>query len=58
MMSTQFEMKSIPELQENTQLLPDTREQQGTFFGSGVLDIIDEGFGFLRRERFLPIGDN
>ncbi len=54
MMSTQFEMKSIPELQENTQLLPDTREQQGTFFGSGVLDIIDEGFGFLRRERFLP----
>ena len=53
-MSTQFEMKSIPELPENTQLLSDPPEQQGSFFGSGVLDIIDEGFGFLRRERFLP----
>lgn len=54
MTSTQFEMKSVPELQENTHLLPDTHEQQGTFSGSGVLDIIDESFGFLRRERFLP----
>jgi transcription termination factor Rho len=54
-MSTQFEIKRIPEMQENTQLPPDPLdEQQGTFFGSGVLDIIDEGFGFLRRERFLP----
>ncbi len=54
-MSTQFEIKRIPEMQENTQLTPDPLdEQQGTFFGSGVLDIIDEGFGFLRRERFLP----
>ncbi len=53
-MNTQFEIKSTPELQENTPLLPDTPEQPGTFFGSGVLDIIDEGFGFLRKERFLP----
>src|SRR5260370_8022441 len=29
-------------------------EQQGSFSGSGVLDITDGGFGFLRRERFLP----
>ena len=29
-------------------------EQQGSFSGSGVLDIIDGGFGFLRRERILP----
>src|SRR5947209_20438753 len=29
-------------------------DQQGSFSGSGVLDIIDGGFGFLRRERFLP----
>ena len=28
-------------------------EQQGSFSGSGVLDITDGGFGFLRRERFL-----
>ena len=29
-------------------------EQQGSFSGSGVLDITDGGFGFLRGERFLP----
>jgi transcription termination factor Rho len=33
------------------QTVPD---QQGAFFGSGVLDIIADGFGFLRGERFLP----
>jgi transcription termination factor Rho len=54
MTSTQFEMQTIPELQENTQPIPDTLEQQGAFSGSGVLDIVDDGFGFLRRERYLP----
>ncbi len=29
-------------------------DQQGAFFGEGVLDVIEDGFGFLRRERFLP----
>jgi transcription termination factor Rho len=29
-------------------------DQQGAFLGSGVLDIIADGFGFLRGERFLP----
>jgi transcription termination factor Rho len=29
-------------------------DQQGAFSGSGVLDIIADGFGFLRGERFLP----
>jgi transcription termination factor Rho len=33
------------------QLNPD---MQGAFFGSGVLDIMPDGFGFLRGERFLP----
>ncbi|HZU00504.1 MAG TPA: transcription termination factor Rho [Ktedonobacteraceae bacterium] len=36
------------------QPLPTTPVQQETFFGSGVLDIVNEGFGFLRSERFLP----
>src|SRR5579884_945634 len=36
------------------QSLPTTPVQQETFFGSGVLDIVNEGFGFLRSERFLP----
>jgi transcription termination factor Rho len=29
-------------------------DQQNAYFGSGVLDIIPDGFGFLRAERFLP----
>src|SRR2546428_4443532 len=34
--------------------LPALNDQQGSFAGSGVLDITDGGFGFLRGERFLP----
>ncbi len=33
------------------QAIPDS---QNAFFGSGVLDIVSDGFGFLRAERFLP----
>ncbi|MBA3823812.1 MAG: Rho termination factor N-terminal domain-containing protein, partial [Ktedonobacterales bacterium] len=29
-------------------------EQQGTIFSSGLLEIVDDGFGFLRQERFMP----
>ena len=29
-------------------------EQQGQHFAQGVLDIVDDGYGFLRQERFLP----
>lgn len=54
MTSTQFEMQTIPELQENAQPIADTLEQQGAVSGSGVLDMVDDGFGFLRRERYLP----
>ncbi len=35
-------------------LLQAQAEQQGNIFGSGVLDIVDDGYGFLRQERFLP----
>lgn len=34
--------------------LPALNDQQGSFSGSGVLDITDGGFGFLRTERLLP----
>jgi transcription termination factor Rho len=34
--------------------LPALNDQEGSFPGSGVLDIPDGGFGFLRTERFLP----
>lgn len=33
-------------------------ELQGNIFRVGVLDIVDEGFGFLRRNRFLPGPDD
>ena len=35
-------------------LLQAQTEQQGNIFGAGVLDIVEDGFGFLRQERFLP----
>jgi transcription termination factor Rho len=52
--NTQFEMQNIAELQDNAQLLPATPDAQNAFLGSGVLDIVQDGFGFLRSERFLP----
>jgi transcription termination factor Rho len=35
-------------------LLQTQTEQQGNIFGSGVLDVVEDGYGFLRQERFLP----
>ncbi|MGH2387967.1 MAG: transcription termination factor Rho [Chloroflexota bacterium] len=35
-------------------LLQAQAEQQGNLYREGVLDIVDEGFGFLRKDRFLP----
>src|SRR5947209_15515372 len=35
-------------------LLQAQAERQGTIFAEGVLDVVDEGFGFLRQQRFLP----
>ncbi|MCL5109812.1 MAG: transcription termination factor Rho [Chloroflexi bacterium] len=35
-------------------LLQAQTEQQGYLFGGGVLDVVEDGFGFLRKERFLP----
>ena len=31
-------------------------ERQGNIFAGGVLEIVDEGYGFLRQERLLPGG--
>jgi transcription termination factor Rho len=50
----ELHMETIPELTNNVQLLPSTADQQETFFGEGVLDAVEGGFGFLRRERYLP----
>ncbi len=35
-------------------LLRAKAEQQGLIFGGGVLEVIDDGIGFLRSDRYLP----
>ena len=35
-------------------LLQAETERQGNIFSAGVLEIVEEGFGFLRHDRFLP----
>ena len=39
-------------------LLRAQTEQEGNIFGDGVLEIIEDGFGFLRGTRFLPGPDD
>ncbi len=39
-------------------LLQVQTEQEGQIFGDGVLEIIEDGFGFLRGQRFLPGPDD
>lgn len=41
-----------------TKLLQAQTERDGHIFGDGVLDIIEDGFGFLRGDRFLPGPDD
>ncbi|MBA2278625.1 MAG: transcription termination factor Rho [Chloroflexia bacterium] len=45
-----------PELM--TRLLKAQTEREGHTFGDGVLEIIEDGFGFLRGNRFLPGADD
>ena len=35
-------------------LLQAQTESQGNIFSGGILDIVDDGYGFLRQERYLP----
>ena len=41
-----------------TRLLQAQTEHDGHIFGDGVLEIIEDGFGFLRGQRFLPGSDD
>jgi transcription termination factor Rho len=41
-----------------TKLLQAQTERDGHIFGDGVLEIIEDGFGFLRGQRFLPGSDD
>ena len=39
-------------------LLRAQAEQQGYDFGGGILDIVEDGIGFLRPEKYLPSSDD
>ncbi len=39
-------------------LLQAQSEEQGNTFRDGMLDVVDDGFGFLRSERMLPSADD
>ncbi|HYI24625.1 MAG TPA: transcription termination factor Rho [Thermomicrobiales bacterium] len=41
-----------------TRILQAQTEREGHTFGDGVLEIIEDGFGFLRGQRFLPGADD
>jgi transcription termination factor Rho len=41
-----------------TKILQTQTEREGHIFGDGVLEIIEDGFGFLRGQRFLPGSDD
>src|SRR5437660_7421862 len=45
---------TIADTQNASPALPPDFEQQGAFAGEGIIDIMEDGFGFLRRERYLP----
>ena len=45
-----------PEL--TIRILKAQSEAEGDVFGDGVLEIIEDGFGFLRGQRFLPTADD
>ncbi len=45
-----------PEL--TIRILKAQSEAEGDVFGDGVLEIIEDGFGFLRGQRFLPSADD
>src|SRR5690242_19897959 len=50
-------LAEAPKLQKQElvqKLLSHQAEQFGHIFGGGVLDIVDDGFGFLRGESLLP----
>ena len=53
---TGFSRQKRPDL--IARLLRSRTELEGNVFGDGVLDIVEEGYGFLRGQRFLPGADD
>jgi transcription termination factor Rho len=48
----------LPRTEQMIRLLRAQTEKDGQIFGDGILEIIEDGFGFLRGPRFLPGPDD
>jgi transcription termination factor Rho len=48
----------LPRQEQMVRLLRAQTEKDGQIFGDGILEIIEDGFGFLRGPRFLPGPDD
>ena len=48
----------LPKQEQMVRLLRAQSEKDGQIFGDGILEIIEDGFGFLRGPRFLPGPDD
>jgi transcription termination factor Rho len=48
----------LPRTEQMVRLLRGQTEKDGQIFGDGILEIIEDGFGFLRGPRFLPGPDD
>lgn len=60
-MARQFDISGYSKLKKHDlilRLLRANAEQQGYIFGGGVLDIVQDGIGFLRTEDFLPSAED
>lgn len=56
-LAQELELTAISRLQKQDlafRILQIQSEQQGNFFKRGILDIMDDGFGFLRVQTYLP----
>jgi len=60
-MAREFEIVGfarLPRPEQIVRLLRAQTEKDGQIFGDGILEIIEDGFGFLRGQRFLPGPDD
>jgi transcription termination factor Rho len=60
-LAKQFELQGYTRMKRAdliSALLKARTEMEGNIFGDGVLEIIEDGFGFLRGPRFLPGSDD
>jgi transcription termination factor Rho len=60
-LAREMELQGYTRMKRNdliSKLLQARTEMEGNIFGDGVLEIIEDGFGFLRGPRFLPSQDD